>query len=340
MTEPYFDSALDALLSTYGMALPDVTDTEALTGYTLSDALGALWNTVLAEAASPLHMLGMLLGVILLSALAGSLRSERTAPVYDTVCVLCASGIAVQPVTEGILRAGDTLAAAADFLLAFSGILGGVLAAGGGITSAAVWQAGMAGICELFMQVSAQMIFPVLGMLLAMSIVDAVNPMISLSGIISLFHKAVCWVLGLMMAGFIGMLSVQSTVAAAAARAGTKAAKFVISGAVPVIGGAVSDAYTAVLGSMGIVRAGVGMTGILALLALLLPVVVRLGLLRGVLAAASAGASLFDVPQLSRLLGNMEKTAAAGFSAAVGFSVMCVFSVAVILLIGGMTGGG
>ena len=333
MTEPYFDSALDALLSSYGMALPDVTDTEALTGYTLSDALGALWNTVLAEAASPLHMLGMLLGVILLSALAGSLRSERTAPVYDTVCVLCASGIAAQPVTEGILRAGDTLAAAADFLLAFSGILGGVLAAGGGITSAAVWQAGMAGICELFMQVSAQMIFPVLGMLLAMSIVDAVNPMISLSGIISLFHKAVCWVLGLMMAGFIGMLSVQSTVAAAADRAGTKAAKFVISGAV-------SDAYTAVLGSMGIVRAGVGMTGILALLALLLPVVVRLGLLRGVLAAASAGASLFDVPQLARLLGNMEKTAAAGFSAAVGFSVMCVFSVAVILLIGGMTGGG
>ena len=336
------DDTLAALFDALGTEdiLPDdlaLDDPGALTSLRFTDVLSSLWDDVRAGMGTPVRTLGLLLGTIGLAAVAGSLRGEDSAvgTVYDAVCVLCAVSITAAPLADGFLHATVLLARAADFLLAFSGVLGTVLALGGGVTTAAVYQTGIAAVCQLTMQLTANVLMPLLSMCMAMAIVDALNTEISLAGILGLFHKLVCWVLGLVMALFLGMLSVQSMVAAAADRAGTKAARYVISGAVPIIGSAVSDAYTAVIGSLGVLRAAVGMVGIAALLSLLAPVLIELGLQRLLLAVAAAAAELFGVTRLQRLFTNMERVTAAGFSAAVSFSVIAVFSTAVMLLIGG-----
>ena len=108
-----------------------------------------------------------------------------------------------------------------------------------------------------------------------------------------------------------------------------------ISGCVPIIGGAVSDAYAAVLGSMGVLRSGAGVVGIAAMLTLLLPVLLELGLYRLLTGAAAAVSELFGTAALTKLFKNLESVLAVGFSAAVSFSVMFIFSTAVMMLIGG-----
>ena len=173
---------------------------------------------------------------------------------------------------------------------------------------------------------------------MAMAIVDAVNPSVSLEGMLRCIHKAAAWVLGLLMSVFLGFLTVQSLVSASADRVGTKAAKYVISGAVPVVGGAVSDAYTALLGSMGVLRSGVGMIGIAALLSLVLPGILELLTARLCTAFGAAAAELFAVPRLTRLLKNLECVLALGFSTAVSFTVMFLVSTAMLLLITGTNG--
>lgn len=315
----------------------DVSDPETLTTVSFRDVLHLIREQLRDAVTEPLRTFLLLIGVCMMAALAGSLHDGEDGPgtVYETICVLCAVGIAVPPVSRALAASAAVLTHTADLTAGFSAVYAGVMAIGGGVSSAAVYEGSMAAACELSMEISARVLLPMLHMCLAMSIVDAINPAISLSGLIQLFQKLTAWILGLLMAVFLGMLSVQSMVSVSADRAGTRAAKYMISGCVPIIGGAVSDAYAAVLGSMGVLRSGVGFIGIAAILSLLLPVLTELGLYRLLTGVAAAAAELFGVPYLLRLFRNFEAVLAAGFSAAVSFSVMFVFSTAVMMLIGG-----
>lgn len=285
---------------------------------------------------APLRMLELLLGAVLMAALAQSLRQgEGTGAVYECVCTLCAVTMLADPLTAAFSHAASALSRTSDLMLGFTGVYGGILAVSGSLTGAAVWQGSMAAACAAGLEFSTKILFPLLTLCLAMSITDAVDPAVSLAGIISAVQKVTAWGMGLMMAGFLGLLSVQTVVANAADRAGTKAAKFVISGAVPIVGGAVSDAYAAVIGSMGVLRSSVGVTGIILVAAILAPVIIELGLYRAAVLLAGTAAELFDVPMLTRLFRNAGAVLSAGFSAAVCFGIVFVFGAAVMLSGGG-----
>ena len=315
----------------------DLEDPTSMTAVSFWDVLASLGEKLRETAEAPLQTFLLLFGVILMAALAGSLQGEQDSlgTVYHTVCVLCAVCIAVPPLSRAFAVSASVLTHTADFASAFSVIYAGVLATGGGVTSAAVYQGSMAAVCELSMEISTRILLPMLSMCMAMSIVDAVNPAVSLAGLLQLLQKAAAWLLGLLMAVFLGMLSVQSLVSVSADRAGTKAAKYMISGCVPIIGGAVSDAYAAVIGSMGVLRSGAGVIGIVSMLSLLLPVLLELGLYRLLTGAAAAVSELFGTAALTKLFRNLESVLAMGFSVAVSFSVMFIFSTAVMMLIGG-----
>jgi len=315
----------------------DISDTSALTEMTFTGFIRKVWNMAVDEIQLPMKTLSLCMGVIILSAMASGLQggNGKIRAVYEVICILCACGIVAEPVTNALISSSGILENSADFMLAFSGIFAGILTVSGGMTTATVYQSSIVALCEIAMHTATKILIPLLRMCLAMSIVDAVNPAVSLEGIIQLIQKVTAWILGLMMAVFLGMLTVQSLVAVSADRAGTKAAKYVISGAVPIIGGAVSDAYTAVLGSMGVLRSGVGMLGILALCSLFMPALVKLGIYRLLMAISSAVSGLFVADGLTRFFKNMESILAMGFSVAVSFSVMFIFSAAAVLLISG-----
>ena len=161
------------------------------------DLVRALLSKALQSAAAPLRMLAMLTGVILLASLTDSLQGTRTetAGVYDTVCVLCAVGVMAEPLSDVFVQAAEMLRASSVFMLSCSTIFAAVLTVSGGITAAAGYQGMMVGLCEIAMQLSVHVLFPMLSMGLAMSIVDAVNPAVSLEGLIRMLHKAAVWLL-------------------------------------------------------------------------------------------------------------------------------------------------
>lgn len=347
--EPAYDDTLHALLESTGVedmlaeqGLEGVLDSygispeEPETAASLEGVLGDILAQTAAAAGEPIRILVLLLGVILLSALAESLQSRRTetAAVCETVCVLCAVGVMAAPLSQVFLQAAEMLQASAAFMLSFSAVFAAVLTVSGGITAAAGYQGMMAVVCEIAMQIAVHFLFPLLSMGLAMSIVDAVNPAISLEGIVKLVHKLTVWVLGFLMSVFLALLSVQSMMSLSADRLTSRTTKYVISSFVPFVGSAVSDAYATVLGSMGVLKSTTGVIGIAAVLSLLLPILIRLGVYRMVAAAAAAAAELFAVQRLARLLKNMECVLATAFSVAVSFSVMFIVSTAIMMLLG------
>jgi len=71
-----------------------------------------------------------------------------------------------------------------------------------------------------------------------------------------------------------GAMGVSAVAASAADTAAAKGTRFVISGAVPVVGGAISDAIGTIANCVTIVRSSVGAFGIIAGLFILLPPVI------------------------------------------------------------------
>ena len=128
----------------------------------------------------------------------------------------------------------------------------------GNLTAAGVYNIILVLIAEIAVQIASGFLMPLLSLCIALAIVDSLNPTISLSSIIEGIQKAVTWSLGLMMTIFVGLLSIQSIIGNSADSLSVKAGKFMVSSFVPVVGGAISDAYTTLKGALVYLRVELG----------------------------------------------------------------------------------
>lgn len=84
-------------------------------------------------------------------------------------------------------------------------------------------------------------------------------------------------VLTLLLLAFVGYLSVSGVIAGTTDAVALKAAKFAVSGMVPVVGGILSDAAETVLAGAGLLKNSVGVAGMLAVLAICVVPFLQLG---------------------------------------------------------------
>ena len=132
---------------------------------------------------------------------------------------------------------------------------------------------------------------------------------------------------------FVGLLSIQSIIGNSADTLSVKTGKFMVSNFVPVVGGAISDAYTTLKGSFGLLKSGVGGVGIMVILIMVLPTIITIGLNRIVISIASIGAEIFSVPGLAKLFKNISSVISIAFSIVISFSIMFIVSTALIMAI-------
>lgn len=86
----------------------------------------------------------------------------------------------------------------------------------------------------------------------------------------ALLKWLVTTVLTIVMLVFVGYLTISGIIAGSTDAATVKAAKFAISGAVPVVGGILADASESVLAAAGVLRSTVGIFGMIVILAICL----------------------------------------------------------------------
>ena len=110
-----------------------------------------------------------------------------------------------------------------------------------------------------------------------------------------MIRRAAGWALGLVLILFIGLMTLQTSVSAAADTVTAKSAKYLLGSLIPVVGSSVSDAVMAARGCIDLIRTSVGGFGILVIAAIfLLPMVRVLAWYCGELLGAKALRSLMD----------------------------------------------
>ncbi|MCL2843064.1 MAG: stage III sporulation protein AE [Oscillospiraceae bacterium] len=150
-------------------------------------------------------------------------------------------------------------------------------AASGAVTSAAVKYAGTMLFFNLLLTITTRVIMPLIYAYIAASIGSAAMGGEGLKSAANLLK----WVAGVLittiMIAFVGYLTVTGVVAGSADVVTTRVAKTTISTVLPVVGGIVADAAETVLAGAMLVRNGMGVAGLLVVLAICLIPILQLG---------------------------------------------------------------
>ncbi len=314
-------------------------DPDSITALTPKTVISYMTEKLKHSAAAPIKLLGLILSVVILGAASGaaadSLGNKGGTELYRAVAVMAAVTLTVPSVDSCIKSCAETLRSGSEFMLCYVPIFAGISAAAGNAASSVSYNAIVLLIAEAAVRLSSDILMPVISVCTAMSIINAINPSFSLSSVTGLLKKAVSLFLGFAMTVFTGLLSIQSIVGASADTLGVKAAKFVVSNFVPVVGSAVADAYSTMRSGLGLLRGAAGAFGIIALCIMLLPPVLETLCLYLALSAGEAAAEMFGVKELGVFFKGTSSLLSLTAAVLACFAVMFVIST-VILMAAGM----
>ena len=166
----------------------------------------------------------------------------------------------------------DELSTMAKLLLP---TIAAAMAGGGCVGSASVWQVGVLMLGDIFLSLMRDVLVPVLYCMIGTAAAGALLEQSRLSLLSKGIGKLLSWGLSAILIVFTAFLSVSNLLAGSADRLAVKVGKTVISGAVPVVGGILSDATEAIAAALTL-RGTLGVLGVFSVLALCLVPLLRM----------------------------------------------------------------
>lgn len=128
-------------------------------------------------------------------------------------------------------------------------------------------------MCNVFAELFNKLLIPLAVAYFAISLTDLMTKTVKLTKFRELIKKVYNFLLGLMMTIFTGLLTVSSFAGHSLDSVGAKGVKFAVSSIVPFVGRSISDAMGAVVSASVLLKNAVGITSIIAMIALcLIPV--------------------------------------------------------------------
>ena len=291
-----------------------------------------LWNVLsavlkqfapsLSEAGACCSQLGC---IMLLCSLTSTIAPGLSKQAVD-LCGVGAVSAALMQSTRSLLALGaQTVTELSAYGRLLLPVLASALAAQGGVSTSAALYVATAALDAALSSLLSGVMLPMLWVQLALGIGCAAIEIPMLSQLRRFVTGACAWILKAVLYIFTAYMTITGAVSGAADATAVRAAKLAISGAVPVVGGILSDASEAVLVSAGVMGSGAGIYGILTVLALFGAPFVRLGVQYLLLRIVTALGTSFD--------GGGCVRAAEAFSGVLGLMLGMVGTQTVLLLI-------
>jgi len=289
--------------------------------------LGMLRDAVLAVSPSLKEAAGVCLavfcGVLVLSVLQTvQEKNHRSINLIGTV-VICT--LIFGSFRSFINLATDTVSEISEYGKLLLPVMTAALAAQGGAAASAALYGATAIFDSLLTGLIAKVLTPMIYLFLALAAAKSAVGDEMLKRLGDQMKGFMTWMLKTVLYVYTGYISITGVISGATDAAALKAAKLMISGAVPVVGGILSDASEAVLVSAGTVKNVAGVYGMFAVLAIWIGPFIRIGFQYLLLKTTGSICSIFSGKEISGLI--------ADFSAAMGFLVAITGTVCLMLLI-------
>ena len=259
--------------------------------------------------------------LLLVACLRALLQAERENGAFDLLS-LCAvtSQMAVMLHTY-VSAAAALLQKAGTFLQGYIPVYAGLLAFSGHPGAAFSYQTLCFALAQAISWFASQLFVPLLGFYFCLGISFSLNETIHTPAFLSAVNKASAVGLGLTSGLFVGVLTIRQVFSGAVDSASLRGARFLVGSLIPIVGSSMSDAYSAVLSSIDLIKGSALVFLFAALLTLHLPVLLQLLIGRICCGVLGSLAQMFGETRLSVLY----QTFAAGVRLLLLFSVFECF---------------
>ena len=302
-----------------------------------SDTLALLTQGLKKPLAGTAVLLAATVLCAYLSGMRETVTEEGLGTVYSSVSVLTVCATVLVPFISCVRTVQKALSGAAVFMGSFSPVYIAVLAANGQLRAAASYQTVLLLFSQLMTWLTGSALMPLLLSAVAMGTVSAVSDTGNLRKPGEMLLKAVTWTLGIAAGAFTTMLSVNSMLGAASDTLGNKMIKLSLSSFVPVVGGAVSEAFLTVKSCVSLVKTTVGAFGMLTVLLLLLPAVVECLCWLAGLWVCGMAAEAFSQGTLAALIKTLHTVVKTMIAAMATAALFMIVATALVTMAGGGT---
>ncbi len=272
------------------------------------DAIGAFFSETFGDALrgqwrSFALSLALLLFVACLRTL---LHRDGADAAFDLLSLCAVTTQTAAALHTFVSAAAATLQTAGTFMQGFIPVYAGLLAFSGHAGAALSYQMLSFALAQGISAFASRLCVPLLGLFFCLSIAFSCGDTVRAPSFLGAVNKGTALLLGLFSGVFTGVLSIRQVLFRAADSAALKGARFLVSSLVPVVGGAMSDAYSAVLCSIDLIKGSAVVFAFLVLLAVHLPVVLALLMSCLACAALKTAASLLGEEKLAALYQSFE----------------------------------
>lgn len=290
-----------------------------------------LW-TVVCNAVSTLQpqlreAAGICLSLVAVSMLVSCLR---TAPASSGNTVEFAGTLAVAAIllvqTNTLIHlAADTVQELSQYGKLLLPVMTAAMAAQGSITASGALYAGTALFDALLSSGINSLLVPMVYVYLALSVAAGAVGEEILGKLRDLVKGITTWSLKTVLYIFTGYMGITGVVSGATDAAALKATKLTMSGAIPVVGGILSDASEAVIVGAQVVKNTAGVAGLLAVAAIWISPFLRIGVQYLLLKLTAGLCEMFGVKRINSLIKS--------FSTAMGLLLGMTGAVCVMLMV-------
>ncbi len=186
--------------------------------------------------------------------------------------VLCVALNVILPLSSCITRVISAIRLSSDFMLVLIPVLVAVLSVSGNPVLALSYNSLCFAAAQVVTQIADKFIRPLIQIILSLSIITSVNESMHFEKLILFIKKFAMFLISAVATIFITLLSVKGMLANSADGVAVRGIRFLIGNIIPVIGGAVSDAYLSIIGTMSIVKNTVAVFAVAVIAVTNLPV--------------------------------------------------------------------
>ncbi|MGI6280294.1 MAG: stage III sporulation protein AE [Acutalibacteraceae bacterium] len=293
-----------------------------------------IWEFFKAGAKTPLVCGGMILAVILISGALNAVETEISSTTAAYAITVSCAAVITAPLLAIINTSVDAMQATAKFMLTFVPVFAALVAASGQAVTSVSMSSLLLGAAQGLEMVATHFVIPLMCGYLSISIASGVSPMLSRSAIADSIKKISFWVMAFVTTIFVGVLSIQTVVNTSADSLSMRTAKFIIGTTVPVAGTALSEAFTTVTASLGMLKTSVAIYGAVACWVIFLPLIIELLLWRCVLNLTAVAADIFAASKTASLLRNIDTAISVLFGILLLTCAMFTISLTMVVFVG------
>lgn len=293
----------------------------------------ALFNILSRSVKAPLKFLLVSVGALIIMALLSSFF-ESTETVSLVGCSVIALSGAV-PIAGMVSSAFSVLEALNVFTTTFAGAFCAIVSSSGNVSAGITYSAMTVFSDTLFSGLLTEFCQPVVNVMCCLSFLSCFDFYGFSSGFCATFKKIYVFFMSLIGTVFSGIITIKGVLSEGVDTVTARSIRFVVGRSLPVVGGTVSETYSALISSLSIIKNTVGIFGIITVIVTVLPTLAELLAWILVLDIAIILCNSFGVDKGNPMLSVLKDTLILLVATIVILAAIFIVSVGVVIAVKG-----